>query len=34
MTKLSQNASYFEQKASWDAKYKRQAFQPARRQSR
>src|SRR5215469_6663783 len=28
MTKLSQNAAYFEQKAPWDAKYKRQAFQP------
>lgn len=28
MTKLSRNAAYFEQKAPWDAKYKRQAFQP------
>jgi dipeptidyl-peptidase-3 len=28
MTKLAQNAAYFEQKAPWDAKYKRQAFQP------
>jgi dipeptidyl-peptidase-3 len=28
MTKLAQNAAYFEQKAPWDPKYKRQAFQP------
>jgi len=28
MSKLAQNASYFEQKAPWDAKYKRQTFQP------
>jgi dipeptidyl-peptidase III len=28
MAKLSQNAAYFEQKAPWDTKYKRQAFQP------
>jgi dipeptidyl-peptidase-3 len=28
MTKLAQNASYFEQKAPWDVKYKKQAFQP------
>ncbi len=28
MRKLAQNAAYFEQKAPWDAKYKRQAFQP------
>jgi dipeptidyl-peptidase-3 len=28
MTKLAQNAGYFEQKAPWDAKYKKQAFQP------
>jgi dipeptidyl-peptidase III len=28
MTKLAQNAAYFEQKAPWDTKYKRQAFQP------
>jgi dipeptidyl-peptidase-3 len=28
MTKLAQNASYFEQKAPWDTKYKRQSFQP------
>jgi len=28
MTKLAQNAVYFEQKAPWDAKYKKQAFQP------
>jgi dipeptidyl-peptidase-3 len=28
MSKLAQNAAYFEQKAPWDAKYKRQAFQP------
>ena len=28
MTKLAANASYFEQKAPWDAKYKRQTFQP------
>src|SRR5215468_1794081 len=28
MTKLAQNAAYFEQKAPWDAKYKRQSFQP------
>jgi dipeptidyl-peptidase-3 len=28
MTKLAQNAAYFEQKAPWDAKYKKQAFQP------
>ena len=27
MTKLAQNAAYFEQKAPWDAKYKRQSFQ-------
>ena len=26
MTKLAQNAAYFEQKAPWDAKYKRQDF--------
>ena len=28
MTKLAQNAAYFEQKAPWDDKYKRKAFQP------
>jgi dipeptidyl-peptidase-3 len=28
MTKLAENAAYFEQKAPWDAKYKRQSFQP------
>ena len=28
MTKLAQNAGYFEQKAPWDAKYKKEAFQP------
>jgi dipeptidyl-peptidase-3 len=28
MTKLAQNAAYFEQKAPWDAKYKKQSFQP------
>jgi len=28
MAKLAANASYFEQKAPWDAKYKRQSFQP------
>src|SRR5262245_47779310 len=28
MTKLAQNALYFEQKAPWDAKYKKDAFQP------
>ena len=28
MTKLAQNAAYFEQKAPWDAKYKKDAFQP------
>ena len=28
MAKLAGNASYFEQKAPWDAKYKRKAFQP------
>jgi len=28
MTKLAQNALYFEQKAPWDAKYKKTAFQP------
>ncbi len=28
MTKLSQNAAYFEQKAPWDAQYKRRDFQP------
>jgi dipeptidyl-peptidase-3 len=28
MAKLASNASYFEQKAPWDAKYKRQTFQP------
>ncbi|OLC42754.1 MAG: hypothetical protein AUH43_21980 [Acidobacteria bacterium 13_1_40CM_65_14] len=28
MTKLAQNAAYFEQKAPWDAKYKKAAFQP------
>jgi len=27
MTKLAQNAAYFEQKAPWDAKYKKQSFQ-------
>ncbi len=26
MTKLAQNAAYFEEKAPWDAKYKRQSF--------
>jgi dipeptidyl-peptidase-3 len=28
MTKLAQNAAYFEQKAPWDAKYKKDSFQP------
>jgi dipeptidyl-peptidase-3 len=28
MTKLAQNAAYFEQAAPWDAKYKKQTFQP------
>lgn len=28
MTKLAQNAEYFEQKASWDDKYKKTAFKP------
>jgi dipeptidyl-peptidase III len=28
MAKLAANASYFEQKAPWDARYKRQTFQP------
>lgn len=28
MVKLARNAEYFEQNAPWDAKYKRQAFQP------
>jgi dipeptidyl-peptidase-3 len=28
MTKLAQNAAYFEQRAPWDAKYKRQDFTP------
>jgi len=28
MVKLAQNAEYFEQKAPWDAKYKRQSFKP------
>ena len=28
MVKLAQNAAYFEQKAPWDAAYKKQAFQP------
>jgi dipeptidyl-peptidase III len=28
MSKLAANASYFEQKAPWEAKYKRQSFQP------
>jgi len=28
MTKLAQNAGYFEQKAPWEAKYKKDAFQP------
>jgi dipeptidyl-peptidase-3 len=28
MTTLAQNAAYFEQKAPWDAKYKKQSFQP------
>src|SRR5206468_5644890 len=28
MIKLARNAAYFEQKATWDAKYKKQAFQP------
>src|SRR5262245_28965466 len=28
MTKLAQNAAYFEQKAPWDAKSKKDAFQP------
>jgi dipeptidyl-peptidase-3 len=28
MVKLAQNAAYFEQKAPWDAKYKKQAFKP------
>ncbi len=28
MVKLASNAAYFEQKAPWDAKYKKQSFQP------
>jgi dipeptidyl-peptidase-3 len=28
MVKLAQNAAYFEQRAPWDAKYKKQSFQP------
>jgi len=28
MTKLAQNAEYFEQRAPWDAKYKKTAFKP------
>jgi len=28
MTKLAENAAYFEQKAPWDAKYKKDTFQP------
>jgi dipeptidyl-peptidase-3 len=28
MVKLAQNAAYFEQHAPWDAKYKKQSFQP------
>jgi len=28
MTKLAQNAAYFEQHAPWDVKYKKQSFQP------
>jgi dipeptidyl-peptidase-3 len=28
MIKLAQNAEYFEQRAPWDAKYKKQSFQP------
>ncbi len=28
MVKLAQNAAYFEARAPWDAKYKRQSFQP------
>jgi dipeptidyl-peptidase-3 len=28
MVKLAQNAAYFEQKAPWDAKYKKQSFKP------
>jgi hypothetical protein len=28
MTKLAQNAAYFEQKAPWDPKYKKESFQP------
>jgi dipeptidyl-peptidase-3 len=28
MVKLAQNAAYFEQKAPWDAKYKKQTFKP------
>jgi dipeptidyl-peptidase-3 len=28
MVKLAQNAAYFEEKAPWDAKYKKQSFQP------
>jgi dipeptidyl-peptidase-3 len=28
MIKLAQNAAYFEQKAPWNAKYKKEAFQP------
>ena len=28
MTKLAQNAPYFEEKAPWVAAYKKQAFQP------
>ncbi len=28
MVKLAQNAAYFEDKAPWDAKYKKKAFQP------
>jgi dipeptidyl-peptidase-3 len=28
MVKLAENAAYFEQKAPWDARYKKQSFQP------
>ena len=28
MTQLAQNAAYFEERAPWDAKYKKKAFQP------
>ena len=28
MVKLAQNAAYFEEKAPWDARYKKQSFQP------